>query len=286
VAEAKDTDWWDSLHTIMFPGKAQRILNLETVNKTYLDQFNKCSEERKKLRLSLQNEKRRADGLEKLAEKLEGELSELKPEPSEAEKYWNNRHPEQTIFYRGRYMPGYNKQLNVDVRIFFTPGDSILSDLVEQHAFNSGSLDSRAFRIEQFVQKQITYKTDKSALGIVEYWQLPFETWAMKAGDCEDGAILMANLMVLSGIPVWRVRLNAGDVKGGGHAYITYCRELDNEFIVLDWCYWPKHTELDKRKLHKEEANYYGIWFSWTKDKAYGRMETMANMPEDFEVSV
>jgi hypothetical protein len=51
----------------------------------------------------------------------------------------------------------------------------------------------------------------------------------------------MANIMLRSGIPYYRIRLNAGNVNGGGHAYVTYCRETDNQFVVLDWCYYPNN---------------------------------------------
>jgi hypothetical protein len=80
--------------------------------------------------------------------------------------------------------------------------------------------------------------------------------------NCEDGAILMANIMVESGIPYWRIRLNAGDVKGGGHAYVTYLREKDNKWYILDWCYWSNES-INFGRTWAEAKNYFGIWFSW-----------------------
>jgi len=82
--------------------------------------------------------------------------------------------------------------------------------------------------------------------------------------QCEDGAILMANMMLKSGIPYWRIRLNGGDVKGGGHAYVTYLREKDNKFYVLDWCYWPNES-INFGQPWADAKNYFGIWFSWNK---------------------
>jgi len=88
-------------------------------------------------------------------------------------------------------------------------------------------------------------------------------------GDCEDGAILMANMMLLSGVPYWRIRLNAGDVEGGGHAYVTYLRETDNEWYILDWCYWPSESANFKKKW-KDAQKYFGIWGSWNTKYIYG----------------
>jgi|GEM_PF-2839916 len=87
--------------------------------------------------------------------------------------------------------------------------------------------------------------------------------------QCEDGAILMYNIALRSGVPYWRMRLNAGDVKGGGHCYLTYCREKDNNFVVMDWCYWPNDKHPSDRPLHKDEKNYYGVWFSWNQKYAF-----------------
>ena len=98
-----------------------------------------------------------------------------------------------------------------------------------------------------------------------EYWQYADETVYRRLGDCEDGAILMYNIMITSGVPAWRIRLNAGNVQGGGHCYLTYLRESDNTWYVLDWCYWYKDSVNFKKKW-TDAKKYFGVWFSWNED--------------------
>ena len=102
-----------------------------------------------------------------------------------------------------------------------------------------------------------------------ENWQYANETLERKKGDCEDGAILIANIMILSGVPYWRVRINVGNVKGGYHAYITYLREKDGEWYVLDWCYWPNESQGFKMKWKDAEKKYFDIDWSFDKNNAY-----------------
>ena len=63
-------------------------------------------------------------------------------------------------------------------------------------------------------------------------------------------------------MPPWRVRLNAGNVQGGGHCWVTYLREVDNKWIILDWCYWYTKNGVEWKTAEK----YYDIWFSWNYD--------------------
>ena len=195
--------------------------------------------------------------------------------PDPQETLWNNKYPKQDITYRRKEYDGW---YNIDVRNYFQPYDSSIPIV-------SGTTnDEKALNALNWVKKNITYTSDTTEYGEDEFWAYAYQTLKRKKGDCEDGAILLSNIMLKSGIPYWRIRLNAGDVKGGGHAYVTYCRETDNEFVVLDWCYWYKDTLIKDRKLHKDEQDYYGIWFSWNLMYSFGKMETMAEMPKDFNL--
>jgi predicted transglutaminase-like cysteine proteinase len=205
--------------------------------------------------------------------------AQLAPDPNEV--YWNNRYPKINQNYlRWEAINGQPMSYEIDVRNFIVPQDSNLPAI-------TGSVnDEKALNSLLYVYNNITYTSDKSSYGFDEYWAFPWETLKRKVGDCEDGAILMASIMIRAGIPPWRVRLNAGSVNGGGHCYVTYCRETDNQFVVLDWCYWFNNLPVAKRKLHKDEQNYddvnhnYYIWFSWNQKYCFGQMQTMANMPE------
>jgi hypothetical protein len=213
--------------------------------------------------------------------KLIAEL-QAKIGPGPKETYWNTRYPK----INQNYMKWENKlSYQVDVRDFFNEQDSNLPII-------SGSTnDEKALNSLLWIMNNVTYVADKTVYGYDEYWAWAFETLARKKGDCEDGAILLANIMLRAEIPYWRIRLNAGSVNGGGHCYVTYCRETDDQFVVLDWCYWTNKKPVSERLLHKEEMNYddplknYGIWFSWNKLYAFGEMQTMTGKPDYFQVN-
>ena len=192
---------------------------------------------------------------------------------SEQEAFWNNKYPKQDILYVREEKDG---EYQIDVRNYFQSFDSSIP------GFSCASNDDLALLALKWVKNNIDYTSDKTQYGFSEFWAYPYQTLKHGKGDCEDGAILLANILLKSGCPYWRIRLNAGDVESGGHAYVTYCRETDNQFVVLDWCYWPKTTLIKDRPLHKDEQNYYGIWFSWNQKFSFGAMQTMKGMPNNF----
>jgi len=204
--------------------------------------------------------------------------SQLALDPQEI--YWNNRFPKINRSYE-KIENG--KSYYIDVRNFIMLQDANIPKV------SGNSNDEKALLALSLVIGKITYTSDKSIYGYDEYWAYWFETWGRKVGDCEDGAILLYNILLASGVPYWRVRLNAGNVNGGGHAYVTYCRETDNQFVVLDWCYWPNRLPMKDRKLHKDEQNYndvnknFYIWFSWNQKYCFGNMQTMIDMPKELQ---
>jgi len=180
----------------------------------------------------------------------------------ELERYWNNKRPKTQWRWRAR--PLFEKKdgdwratnISVDTRIFFTYDAKLPTFL--------GSYDEIATQALDWVAKNTTYTPDKTG----EFWQFAFETYMRRKGDCEDGAILIANIMLMSGVPYWRIRLNAGNVKGGGHAWMTYLGE-DNEWYVLDWCYWYDESKgLTKKWVDAEK--YFSIWGSWNSKFMFG----------------
>ena len=168
------------------------------------------------------------------------------------EKQWNNKRSKTTVLYNARQTRA------LDPRIYFNPFDSTIP------VVRGNTSDDLAIGSLKLVKKLIKYTKDDG-----EFWQFAFETLIRKKGDCEDGAILMANIMLKSGVPYWRIRLNAGSVLGGGHAYVTYLAE-DNEWYILDWCYWYT-GKLNKK--WKDSEKYFGIWFSWNTRFMYGEYD-------------
>lgn len=191
---------------------------------------------------------------------LKARITELEKEigtPNELETYLNNKYPKITTSYTGRFVPNYG-MVSIDPRNFFTPFDTTIPTFL-------GTNDEKALAGLKYVNKKIKYTPDKTAYGLDEFWAFAFETLKTKLADCDDGSILLANIMLNSGIPYYRIRLNIGHVKGGYHAYLTYCRETDDEFVVLDWCYWYNELDIKDRKLHRDERDYYEVDMSWNQ---------------------
>jgi len=178
------------------------------------------------------------------------------------EDFYNNKYPQKDILYLGRVF--LNKRVKIDVRDFFVPYDSQIKDIFFSEGLKKvGTDDELAYLALMWVIENIKYVSDSTQTGYNEYWQFPYETLNSKKGDCEDGAILLANIMLHSGIPYWKIRLTAGNITNGGHAYVTYyCEELD-KWVVLDWCYYPNDLYINQRKDYKDEENYKDVWFSW-----------------------
>lgn len=195
---------------------------------------------------------------------------------NDLENYLNNKYPKTNRAYL-RYETDGTYQ--IDVRNFFSPYDSTLP------TFTGKNFDDVALKSLSWIIDNIKYIPDLTEYKQNEYWAYSYQTLKNKFGDCEDGAILLANIMIASGIPYYRVRLNAGSVNGGGHAYVSYCRETDNQWIVCDWCYWPNKKPIKDRPTHKEERNYinkdknYYVWFSWNKKYVFGEQK----LPEELE---
>ena len=168
--------------------------------------------------------------------------------PSALEVYWNNKRPKTDDYIRKiRTILNKTVMVYVDPRIFFNATDNVVPIV-------TGTNDEKAYKALQLVIDLTTYTSDASQFKQEEEWLFPYETLQLEHGDCEDGAILMANIMLKSGIPYWRIRLNAGDVRGGGHCWCTYLRESDNQFVLLDWCYWPEESL--KGLLYKDAEKY------------------------------
>lgn len=215
-----------------------------------------------------------------------------------AEEYWNNKHNKIEQTYEGRYIPKFDKIIATDVRRFIWNDDILLQNAIELEIFGTPiplldhSMDKVAHMIQHWVclgrrklgarknSNVLRYVYDNASQGYTEFWQFTNETLALGTGDCEDGAILIASLLLNAGIPPWRVRVAAGWVKPsptapqGGHGYCCYCRELDNRWVVLDWCFYedPKIPVIDK-KLIRDRPEYKDVWFSFNNLYAWSHTQ-------------
>lgn len=175
------------------------------------------------------------------------------------EYFWNHKiKPLKSLFYNAR---SSNRNMNV-LRFLNEQNDKVT--LIE-----GGSYDELALNCLEYVKKHVTYSSKKDLEMGGEYWKYANETILDCEGDCEDGSILMANLMLKSGIPSFRVRVCVGHVKGGYHAYTQYLRVKDNKWYVLDWCYWPKLSKSFKLPWSRAEDKYFSIDWSFNKDYGF-----------------
>lgn len=159
---------------------------------------------------------------------------------------------------------------------------------------NTKHYDEQVIAVLQFVQRKITYKSDKEVWDTPEYWATAAETWEKKVGDCEDGAILAYVLCRLKGVPADRLYIFAGDVvvpgrsTPGGHAWLGYRPEYyPLNWAFLDWCYYYTRYPIESRQLfyvNKKSIkgyqhsgariigpydNYQSIWFLVNEDYSH-----------------
>ena len=209
-----------------------------------------------------------------LCKKLHCLPSHLVLPTPEKEKYWNNKYPKAVVMYKGRYIPNYG-MYSVDVRSFLVNRHI---DELERIAGKWRGLphDEAALKCLRWVMEHIEYISDKKAYGLPEYWCYPMEVLHTGGGDCDDGAILLANLMEVAGIPYWKIRLTAGMVPEGGHAYVTYYYEEGDRWVVLDWCYYPSLKPVKERPDYKDSKIYREVWFSWNRKYAFYKRSTRA----------
>jgi hypothetical protein len=199
--------------------------------------------------------------------------------------YWNSKWDTAPIIYTGRALRGesYSKQIDVDVKAFIKNNDAILWHVLTQLNLRKDTPNDTALSIQNFVCNFLKYKYDDIVSECPEFWLFPFEAVQSEIGDCEDGAILIASLLINAGIPSWRVKVCAAQVMAdpifapsdtelGGHAYCIYLADRPEserklEWVILDWCYLqdPEIPIKEKPLARKggTEGAYREIWFTF-----------------------
>lgn len=147
--------------------------------------------------------------------------------------------------------------LSFSLFLLFTVNDlraeTHIEQLVKKIVRQRDSNNSKVYKIEKWVMKNIKYRSDKKQFNMNERWTLPMETLQRKKGDCEDGAILIMSLAVSAGVPVERLRLYAPIAlpNGKGHACVAYQRESDDEWVWVEWTLSRDHSQgpIDSRPI-------------------------------------
>jgi len=207
--------------------------------------------------------------------------------------YWGDKWEKAPIIYTGRALRGesYNKQIDVDVKAFIKRNDAILWHVITQLELRKDNPNETALKIQNFVCNFLKYKYDDLASECPEFWLFPFEAIQSEIGDCEDGAILIASLLINAGVPSWRVKVCAAQVMAdpvfapsdselGGHAYCIYLADRPEserklEWVILDWCYLQDpEVSIEDKPLARNggtEGAYRNIWFTFNNDYSWAQ---------------
>jgi len=220
-------------------------------------------------------------------EEFKGDYGEYGPE------YWNTKWETAPIIYTGRALraESYKKQIDVDVKAFIKKDDAILWHVITQVGLRKETPNETALAIQSFVCNFLKYKYDDLTAEVPEFWLFPFESIQAEIGDCEDGAILIASLLINAGIPSWRVKVCAGEViadpifapsesEVGGHAYCIYLADRTDsnrklEWVILDWCYLQDpEVPVEKKPLAGEggqEGAYKDVLFTFNDEFSWAQ---------------
>lgn len=203
----------------------------------------------------------------------------------ELEVFWNNKHPLNPVLYNGRAVPAkcpicssrtLSEHVKIDVKTMLSTKDEMVAEIVLANNLKGATHDQTIENIQKWVVQNIKYVGDDLSQGTVEYWQFPFETLAFRNGDCEDGSLLITSLALHCNVPAFRVRVVAGMVQPaptapeGGHGYVSYLRETDNNWVAIDWCYLEDSNVLMASKpITKQNTFYKSVWFSFNCDYSW-----------------
>lgn len=127
--------------------------------------------------------------------------------------------------------------------------------------------DDKIEAIQEWVYYNIEYVEDKDQYGYDELWVPPLMTLKSMKGDCEDGAFLIMSLALNAGIDPDRLRFYAGEVQAGegaltgGHGWVAYRRESDEQWVVADWSYYPDLRHVENRPTMAEDKRYIQQYF-------------------------
>jgi len=160
-----------------------------------------------------------------------------------------------------------------DVRTFIFDKSYILERYIDHFHLRAYTDTDIMYKILMWVIDSLQYVGDEKTRRQHEYWQNPEETLCTLLGDCEDGSLLIKSLSLIAGVPDWKVKIVAGKVAEGGHAYCTYIRDDDTQ-VILDWCYWANRLPINERLPIEKETNYKEIWFSFDKENGYASKPT------------
>jgi len=156
------------------------------------------------------------------------------------------------------------------VNLWLQYPNDFIRDLAMEIVHPQDSDDVKMGKINRWVVDNIEYMTDEEQYGYAELWVPPVMLLKTKKGDCEDGAFLIMSLGLNAGVDPTRLRMYGGFVDAGpgaasgGHGWVAYRRESDDEWVAVDFSYYPDLRAMDYRTPLKDDEKYVDDYFFMT----------------------
>lgn len=189
--------------------------------------------------------------------------------------FWDRWYKPVIVKYNAR---GLGK---IDIRHVFrntAEGDLVLNNLVKEKEWRDLDNDMKPFVVATYVNKRLTYRTDQSNFSKPEMWQSPYDVWKKKSDDCDGFAVLICDFLIKSGVPPHRVYVAGGDTIIGGHAYVLYLRESDNQWYSVEGSLYPKESMTKYLGFvpHRLSKVYGRVWWVTNFKESRGMHDTEA----------
>lgn len=169
--------------------------------------------------------------------------------------------------HESKYQSADDVRFDPQVNFWFQYPNDILRTLAAKITAGLHTDDEKVAAIQEWVVRNIEYKTDEEQYGYEELWTPPIMTLSTRKGDCEDGAFLIMGLALNADVNPDRLRFYGGYVNAGpgaaegGHGWIAYRRKSDEEWVVADYSYYPDLRPMEMRAPMKEDMKYVEQWF-------------------------
>lgn len=153
------------------------------------------------------------------------------------------------------------------VNMYLQYGNAKISKLAHSIVNAGDSDDVKMEKIQAWVVDHIEYWTDEEQYGYPDLWIPPAMLLNTMRGDCEDGAFLIMSLALNAGVDPDKLRFYAGIVKAGqgaetgGHGWVAYKRSIDQEWVPIDFSYYPDLRPMDKRIPLEDDLRYIDDYF-------------------------
>jgi predicted transglutaminase-like cysteine proteinase len=194
-----------------------------------------------------------------------------------------------------RHIGKRQTKVMIDPRGFVVPDDVIIQMRMESDGgpwkgrwkmnnIKKYSESEKLELIQRWVATNVFYQSDEKTHGLPDVWQTPAETLTINAGDCEDGAILLASMLLNAGLKSDDIWIAVGPVEkehnaaDGYHAWVMY--RSKGQWYPIDWCYQPQITAMKFRDPIEKRPCYIAIDWMFSQKQTlrrplFGRMRKL-----------